>query len=171
MKRKADERNGGNRTSDETWSDKLSRIRRKASRLAEKHGLQEGYRSGLEFTVGKALADKKIDFRFEDPQDIMVWTPLPTKHKYHPDFVIPRGPGKPILIIETKGRFMPDDMAKHLALKEQHPELEVRFVFQKPKAWYRKAVKMNYALWCDKNGFKYCGMKEFDKVIGEWINE
>lgn len=158
----------------DSWSDKLSRMRRKVGSLSERHGLENGYRSGLEFKVGKLLHDLGIEFRFEDPQDTIIWVPLPLQHKYHPDFVLVKTKaGKTLhLILETKGRFMPEDMAKQLAIKLQNPTKDIRFVFQNPNGWYRKAKQRTYAKWCEENGFKYCGIKDIEKKLtGEWINE
>jgi hypothetical protein len=161
------------REGDSTYRDKLSRIRKKASRLAEKHGLQEGYRSGLEVKMGLLLQKLEVKFRFEDKQDIIEWVALPTKHKYHPDFVvIENAKGKKIhLILETKGRFMPDDMQKHLAIKIQNPHLDIRFVFQNSAGWHRRAVKMTYAGWCDKHNFRYCDFRTAEKTLERWLKE
>lgn len=128
-----------------------------------------GYRSGLEFKTGKIFVDNEIEFEFET--DPIPWTPIPRTHKYHPDFrIVTNGTGKRI-IIETKGRFMPEDMEKHLSLKAQYPELDIRFVFQGAQKWYRKAKRRTYAKWCEENGFKYCDFKDFERVIKEWMAE
>ncbi len=83
-------------------------------------------------------------------------------HKYTPDFPVTKH-----LIIETKGRFLPDDRAKHLLLKEQHPNVEVRFVFSRSASPIYKGSKTTYAMWCDKHGFKYA-----DKRVPEaWLRE
>ena len=46
-------------------------------------------------------------------------------HTYKPDWVLPNG-----IILEAKGRFTAPDRAKHLHIKAQHPDLDIRFVFQ-----------------------------------------
>lgn len=82
--------------------------------------------------------------------------------KYSPDFKLPSG-----IIIETKGRFLTDDRQKHLLVKAQHPDLDIRFVFSNSKVRITKASKTTYAAWCDKYGFKYA-----DKRIPEaWLKE
>lgn len=73
-----------------------------------------------------------------------------TKHKYIPDFVLPNG-----IIIEAKGIFEREDRQKHLYVKEQNPDLDIRFVFQNPKLKLYKGSKTTYADWAEKNGFKY----------------
>lgn len=81
---------------------------------------------------------------------------------YTPDFILPNG-----IIIEAKGLFLPADRTKHLLLKEQYPDLEVRFVFNNPKARYPKTVKTTYGKWCDNHGFKYAA-----KTIPDcWLSE
>jgi hypothetical protein len=85
-----------------------------------------------------------------------------TKHKYTPDFKLSNG-----IYIETKGRFLLDDRKKHLYIKEQYPDLDIRFVFQNPKTKLYKGSKTTYANWCDKHGFKWAA-----KTIPlDWIEE
>ena len=80
---------------------------------------------------------------------------------YTPDFELPNG-----IIIESKGRFVPADRKKHLLVKKQHPELDIRFVFSNSRAKINKGSKTTYGDWCDKNGFQYS-----DKLIPEgWIS-
>jgi hypothetical protein len=82
------------------------------------------------------------------------------KAKYTPDFVLPNG-----IIVETKGRFVVADRQKHLFVKAQHPELDIRFVFSNSKAKISKTSKTTYADWCTQHGFKYA-----DKEIpNEWL--
>jgi hypothetical protein len=81
---------------------------------------------------------------------------------YTPDFVLQNG-----IIIETKGRFMAADRRKHIAIKKQHPKLDIRFVFTNSKAKLSKGAKSSYAEWCIKNGFRY-----YDRIIPEdWLKE
>ena len=77
---------------------------------------------------------------------------VPAKeHTYTPDFLLKRSG----VIVETKGIFTPEDRQKHLYVKAQHPEHDIRFVFQNPNAPIYKGSKTTYAMWCDKHGFKY----------------
>jgi hypothetical protein len=71
------------------------------------------------------------------------------------------------IIIETKGIFDSDDRKKHMLIKEQHPELDIRFVFSNAQTKLYKKSPTSYADWCIKNGFIYA-----DKVIPTaWFNE
>jgi len=85
-----------------------------------------------------------------------------TKHKYTPDF-----PVRPNLVIETKGRFLPEDRKKHLLLKAQRPDIEVRFVFSRASAPLYKGSPTTYAEWCDKHGFKWAEKR----IPQAWLNE
>ena len=123
---------------------------------------KDDYKSGLEETVGKQLWDAGIKAEHE-PKDGKIKYVMPqSNHSYTPDFILPSG-----IIIETKGRFMPAGRKKHLLIKAQHPELDIRFVFQRSKTTISKSSKTTYADWCIKNGYLYA-----DKVVPEdWLNE
>lgn len=133
---------------------------RPTTRTSKSVGLAYGFRSGLEERVAAQLKAAGIDPKFESEK--IEYTKPESKHKYTPDFPLTKH-----LIIETKGRFMPDDRAKHLLLKAQHPHREVRFVFSRSATPISKGSKTTYAMWCDKHGFKYA-----DKLIPpEWLKE
>lgn len=119
-----------------------------------------GYRSGLEVSVAKQLTELGVAFDYESVK--IEYTIPESKHKYTPDVVLPNG-----IIIETKGRFLNDDRKKHLLLKAQKPECDIRFVFSNSLAKLNKGSKTTYADWCNKNGFLFA-----DKLIPEeWIKE
>lgn len=117
-----------------------------------------GFRSGLEMEIDKSLKSRGIDGEYE--QHIIKYTKPETHHKYHPDFKLPNG-----IFVETKGRFLTADRKKHLLIKAQHPELDIRFLFQNSKTRISKSSKTTYADWCIKYGFKFA-----DKEIpAEWL--
>ncbi len=76
---------------------------------------------------------------------------------YTPDFILPNG-----IIIETKGLWTSEDRTKHLLIREQHPELDVRLCFQNARKKIRKGTQTTYAMWCGKKGIKHCD-KSFPK--------
>ena len=124
-----------------------------------KAALKYGYRSGLEIKVSDYLKELEQDFRYEcfkiEWEDLMYRT-------YTPDFLLPNG-----IIIEVKGRFVQADRRKHLAIQKQHPNLDIRFVFESSKRKLNKGSKGTYASWCDKYKFKY-----HDRIIPEtWLKE
>lgn len=117
-----------------------------------------GFRSGLELEISESLKNRGIDGQYE--ANVIEYIKPITKHKYHPDFRLPNG-----IFVETKGRFLTADRKKHLLIKEQHPELDIRFLFQNSKVKISKNSKTTYASWCEKNGFLYA-----DKEIPEeWL--
>jgi hypothetical protein len=117
------------------------------------------FRSGLEARTAKYLRSKKVKFTYEKVK--LPWIDTRQKH-YTPDFILSNG-----IIIETKGRFISSDRMKHLMVKEQHPDLDIRFVFTNPNAKLSKGSKTTYAMWCEKHGYKYA--KEV--IPEEWLNE
>jgi len=119
-----------------------------------------GYRSGFENKVASALLEQKVKFGYEVTQ--VQYIKPETHHKYTVDFTLPNG-----ILIETKGRWVTEDRKKHLLIKKQHPELDIRFVFQNPKGKIRKGSKTTYSDFCDKNGILWA-----DKDIpSAWLLE
>jgi Phage endonuclease I len=120
----------------------------------------KGYRSGLEETIDNGLKLVGVDGEYE--QHKITYTKPATQHKYTPDFKLPNG-----IFVETKGRFVTADRKKHLLIKEQHPELDIRFVFQNANNRLSKKSKTTYADWCNKHGFLFAE-KEIPK---EWLSQ
>lgn len=119
---------------------------------------KHGFRSGLELDLDESLKQVGIDGEYEKHKIKYV---IPASdHVYTPDFKLPNG-----IYVETKGRFVAEDRKKHLLIKEQHPNLDIRFVFQNSKNKIRKGSKTTYADWCNKYGYKFA-----DKIIPqEWL--
>ena len=121
--------------------------------------IKHGYRSGLEHKLSIYLDEHKVKYDYENIK--IEWEDLAYR-TYTPDFILNNG-----IIIETKGRFMAADRRKHIAIKKQHPKLDIRFVFTNSKAKISKGAKSSYADWCIKNGFRY-----YDRIIPEdWLKE
>lgn len=141
----------------------MSRVTRTvASRNSERrlHGIANGYRSGLEEEIAQQLDRAGVAYRYEEV--IIPYTKPESKHKYTPDFVLANG-----IIVETKGRFLTEDRKKHILIKGQRPDLDIRFVFNRSKTPISKTSKTTYAAWCEKHGFKFA-----DKAIPlSWLLE
>jgi hypothetical protein len=121
--------------------------------------VKHGYRSGLEEDIDTILKQRGVDGQYE--QHTIGYIKPATNHIYTPDFRLPNG-----IYVETKGRFVLDDRKKHLLIKQQNPNLDIRFVFQNSKAKIRKGSKTTYADWCIKHGFIFA-----DKEIPtEWLD-
>jgi hypothetical protein len=134
-----------------SWRNK-SKVRRNA--------IKHGYRSGFEHKVSKQLTEEKVKFGYEITT---VPYTVPAKNRtYLVDFTLPNG-----ILVETKGRWTTEDRAKHLLLKQQHPELDIRIVFQNSKSKIRKGSKTTYAAWCDKNGIVWANKS----IPKDWLKE
>jgi len=121
--------------------------------------IKAGYRSGLEETISTQLKVLKVPVKYETEK---IKYEVNEVRTYTPDFILPNN-----IIIESKGRFVAADRKKHLLVKKQHKELDIRFVFSNSRAKISKGSKTTYADWCIKNGFLYA-----DKLIPiEWIKE
>jgi len=117
------------------------------------------YRSGLEKDTSLVLAECQKAVRYEQLK--IEWEDLHYR-TYTPDFQLDNG-----ILIETKGLFNSEDRNKHLEVRKQHPELDIRFVFSNSKAKLYKGAKSTYSNWCDKQGFLWS-----HRVIPEgWLKE
>jgi len=122
------------------------------------NAIKHGYRSGFEHTVSEKLTESKIDFSYETT--VIQYIKPQTNHKYTVDFTLPNG-----ILIETKGRWVMEDRKKHILIKDQHPELDIRIVFQNPKGKIRKGSKTTYADYCDKHGILWAEKQ----IPQEWL--
>lgn len=131
-----------------------------AAKSARARAIKHGYRSGLEEKNALLLKENGLDPKFETMKIPYV---IPENwHKYTPDFPLDNG-----IIIECKGIFDAQDRAKHLFIKAQYPELDIRFVFSNPKASIGNGSKTTLAMWAEKNGYKFAA-----KLIPvEWLKE
>jgi hypothetical protein len=123
--------------------------RRKSNARSSKRiaAQKEGFRSHFEREVAAEILACGGAYDYE-PEDAKVkyTQKLST---YTPDFVLPNG-----IIIETKGRLTVHDRTKHKLIRDQHPELDIRFVFQYDNPIF-KGSKTKYSMWAEKQGFKW----------------
>ena len=118
------------------------------------------YRSGLEDKVSKQLESKGVKFDYE------LWS-IPyvipaSDHKYTPDFLLPNG-----IFVEAKGLWDSDDRKKHLLIREQYPDLDIRLVFSSSRSKLYKGSPTSYAEFCEKHGILFA-----DKLIPvDWLKE
>ena len=120
---------------------------------------RRGVRSGLEKKIQDKLKEQGVKAKYEPLK--IEWEDLAYR-KYTPDFILPNG-----ILIESKGLFTPIDRRKHLLIKQQHPNLDIRFVFESSRRKINKISKTTYADWCKKNNFLFS-----DKTIPiSWIRE
>ena len=81
--------------------------------------------------------------------------------KYKPDFILPNG-----IIIEAKGWFKTEDQRKHKLIKAQHPEIDIRFVFQRLKSKVQGG-RFTCQEWSEKYDFQFAE----SIVPNSWIHE
>lgn len=100
----------------------------------------------------------KIWWMYE-PEKIEWWPP-PLKAKvYTPDFKIKKKNGD-YFFVEFKGFFRKGNKRKMRAVKQQHPNLDIRFVFMdasKPTGTHvrKNGTKMTHGEWADRYGFPW----------------
>lgn len=114
------------------------------------------FKSGFERTVAANLSSRGLIWKYEPTQ-----IPYIIKSDYNPDFYFPEFG----FYVETKGKLVYEDRRKHLAVKKQHPELDLRFCFMEA---HKKmpGTKSTHAQWAERNGYLWC-----DKEIPEeWFN-
>lgn len=118
------------------------------------------YRSGLEDKIAKQLESKGIRVMYEE-WSIPYVVPA-SNHKYTPDIILPNG-----IIIEAKGLWEAEDRKKHLLIREQFPELDIRFVFSSSRSKLYKGSATSYGEFCEKHGILFA-----DRLIpAEWLKE
>ena len=128
-----------------------------------RHAIANGYRSGLEETVSRQIADAGLPVSYEEDKIEYVWPERTSK--YTPDFKLPKVGG--FFFVETKGRFVTADRHKHLLIKKQKPEIDIRFVFSNANAKIYKGSPTTYSGWCEKHGFRWANKH----IPVEWLDE
>lgn len=124
-------------------------------------GEQHGWRSGLEELIGAQLDAAGVDYDYEK---VVIQFTQPIKpRRYTPDYRL-----KLLgIIVETKGRFVTADRQKHLLVKTQHPDIDIRFVFSNSRQRISKQSSTTYGMWCEQKGFRYADKR----VPLEWLKE
>ena len=62
---------------------------------------------------------------------------------------------------------MIEDRKKHLLIRAQHPEKDIRFVFTRSATKLYKGARTTYSDWCVKYNFKFADKK----IPDSWFNE
>lgn len=120
-------------------------------------------RSKLEMKFEEILKENSAKYEYEVTK--IPYIVPESKHTYTVDFSLLNG-----TLIEVKG-WLSDhtERQKYVLLKQQHPTLDLRFVFDNPNKLCG-GTKYTHAKWCEKYGFKYCSIKDVEQ-IQSWINE
>lgn len=115
-------------------------------------GVKRSPRNKFEQKLYDSLTKTKVPFTYEAEK-----IPYVLAGHYIPDFIIHTSLGK--VYVEAKGYFRPEAKRKMVAVKKQHPELDLRIVF------YNK-TQANIR-WAERYGFKY----SFVTIPKEWCYE
>ena len=123
-----------------------SSVKKKGGRSKFRQALNLGYRSMFEVNFAASLKARGVEAVYE-PEKL----PYTLHYDYVPDFKLSNG-----VYLECKGKLDPDSRRKMLAVKRQHPSLDIRFVFMRASNRLRKGSKTTYAQWAESHGFKWC---------------
>lgn len=120
-------------------------------------------RSKLELKFEEIIKDFQAEYDYEVTK--ISYTVPESNHIYTVDWTLING-----LLVETKG-YLSDhkERYKYVLLKQQYPEMDLRFVFDNPNKLCG-GTKMTHAKWAEKYGFPYCSIKDVDQ-IESWIKE
>lgn len=115
------------------------------------------FRSGFE----KTIYANNPDLEYE-PESPRVGYTIP--YRYIPDFRLPNG-----ILVEAKGYLRPRDRTKMRKVKEQNPDLDIRFLFQRANTKLTKSKNSEmYWQWAERLGFEW---HEGTKIPEEWYCE
>ena len=120
-------------------------------------------RSKLEERFETILQEFGVTYEYEVTK--IPYTIPESYHVYTVDWTVLNGK-----LIETKG-YLSDhaERRKYVLLKEQHPELDLRFVFDNPNKLCG-GTKQTHGAWATKQGFRWCSIKDVEQIKA-WINE
>lgn len=107
------------------------------------------FRSGLEEKVSSLFDELGVSFEYESTK-----IPYVIQHIYTPDFLLSNG-----TYLETKGYWDANDRRKIKNVKEQHPDIDLRMVFQNPFNTISKRSKTTYAKYCEKLSIPWTSFK------------
>jgi hypothetical protein len=105
------------------------------------------YRSQFELHLAKSLAQNKVKFEYESKKFIYI----PKPRTYTPDFYIVESD----IYVEAKGHLDKADRVKMALVKQQHKDLDIRFVFMNARNKIYKGSRTTYADWCNKHDFRW----------------
>lgn len=106
----------------------------------------------------KSTLEKKFSDQFKLPYETHKLDYI-SKHTYTPDFTISK-----YVFIETKGRFTSADRSKIKCVIQQHPEVTLALVFQKPHQTISKSSSTTYAVWCDKHCIQWFDINDLKGI-------
>jgi len=136
--------------------------------------MQNDYRSKFEVKIARQLAGAGVHFTYETfsyEYDESLRknmarcadcgsTSLLRTGWYTPDFFLETG-----FIVETKGRFTAADRRKMIAIKQDHPDLNIVMCFMRNNR-LSKQSKTKYSDWCNDHGYEF----SIGTLKEEWLH-
>ena len=115
------------------------------------------FRSKFEAQVASDLIKKNVPFTYETVSyDYII------SSSYTPDIILPK------CVVELKGTLLKEESKKYIAVKTQHPSLDIRFCFQNANNKLSKAKRsLTYSAWAERHGFLWCNKT----IPKEWYAE
>lgn len=111
------------------------------------------YKSKTEARVAKRLQGMGLDYEYE-PEKL----PYVLHKTYTPDFFSKSSE----IYLEVKGVLDQTTRSKMRAVRNQHPDKDIRFIFPKPHGKC-PGIKQTHAEWAETNGFLWYSETEFKK--------
>ena len=142
----------------------MNRRRRKKKPKKRRVFMYKGIKmaSHKETEFAKWMDDNGIYWQYEPEK--FEW--IPPKAKYTPDFKVAVETRQgDYFFVEYKGYLRPKDRTKMKAIKEQHPDTDIRFVFQNANKKLYKGSKTEYWMWAEQHGFPWAE----GEIPEEWL--
>lgn len=114
------------------------------------------FRSGLEEKVADLMVNLGVKYEYESTK-----IPYTIAHSYSPDFLLPNG-----IFLECKGYWEAEDRRKIRNVIKQHPDIDLRMVFENPYNRISKKSKTTYAKWCEKHSIQWTS---YANIPLEWF--
>jgi hypothetical protein len=138
---------------------------RKGKRRRMKLPPPNPYRSWFEVDI--ALDALEMEYVFGYELQHIIWKEPEKLRKYKPDYWFQKKDGS-LLVVEAKGRWTAQDRKKICYVTEQHPNLDLRMLFERDNTLSKSPNSKHYTEWCDKKGIRYAVGR---KIPEEWLNE
>jgi len=139
-----------------------SRLEKANNNVLVKSGLEFGYNEG------PCCIDYVIKQRHSSCSNCGS-TDINKAHSYTADFWFHSKSGK-LIIVECKGggySWTSETRTKHLAVKKQYPDMDLRFIFSNKNSKISKRAKTSNAKWCSRQGF----LCESKLIPRRWLAE
>jgi len=107
--------------------------------------------------IARSLGNKAVPYEYENVK----LTYVPKPRTYTPDFYLVEQD----IFIEAKGYLDKSDRVKMQLIKEQHPDLDIRFVFQNAQNKIYRGSKTTYARWAERYNFRWAE----GSIPEEWL--